>query len=225
MYHSEIIHAPSPQLGIPIQDAPALPFPEQAQEPCAPLSHIKHKEEREEINLHSLLARGSSPERDPMCSGITREGALIPPRKENMQGPAAYHPYLRGEMISCRPGGPRLYDLLNELPLEEFGTLSWSVVDREEEIFEFTDIRDEDKVMLALWNRWIMLNRCYWVLIVRFPCVDTFFRVDFVFEGYYKGVEGFINQYFEMIHRAAGWNALRMFLLVCCLTSVFGWFA
>ena len=25
--------------------------------------------------------------------------------------------------------------------------------------FELDDVRDEDKVMMALWNRWIILNR------------------------------------------------------------------
>lgn len=45
------------------------------------------------------------------------------------------------------------------LPLEKFGILAWVIVDREEELFEMDDILDEDKVILALWNRWIMLNR------------------------------------------------------------------
>ena len=44
--------------------------------------------------------------------------------------------------------------------MDEFGIMSWAIIDREEEIFELEDVRDEDKVMLALWNRWIMLNRC-----------------------------------------------------------------
>jgi hypothetical protein len=33
------------------------------------------------------------------------------------------------------------------------------VLDKEEEIFESDDVKDEQKVMLALWGRWIMLNR------------------------------------------------------------------
>lgn len=63
------------------------------------------------------------------------------------------------EVYSCRIGGPRIYDLLNELSLDEFGLMSWAIVDREEELFEMDDVRDEDKVMLALWNRWIMLHK------------------------------------------------------------------
>lgn len=60
---------------------------------------------------------------------------------------------------SCRPEGLRLYDLLAGLSLKPFGVLAWSVLDKEEELFEMTDTRDEDKVMQVLWGRWIMLNR------------------------------------------------------------------
>lgn len=59
-----------------------------------------------------------------------------------------------------------MYDLLNTLPMEPFGILSWAVLDREEEIYESDDVKDEYKVMHALWARWIMLNR--WVYL--FPC-------------------------------------------------------
>jgi hypothetical protein len=43
--------------------------------------------------------------------------------------------------------------------MEPFGVLAWYVIDNEEEIFECDDVRDEDKVMQALWGRWILLNR------------------------------------------------------------------
>lgn len=90
-----------------------------------------------------------------------------PPPENNPRGPAARYPYLPatsddGQIVikySCRPGGPYLYDLLGLLPLDEFGVLSWAVLDREAEIFESDDISDEYKVMHALWGRWIMLNR------------------------------------------------------------------
>ena len=82
-----------------------------------------------------------------------------PPPPSDPLGPAAQPPYLSGDQYSCRPGGPRLFDLLNYLPLEPFGVLSWMIVDREEEIYELDDVADKDKVMLALWNRWIFLNR------------------------------------------------------------------
>lgn len=83
-----------------------------------------------------------------------------PPPFEDLEGPAAVYPYLSADKYSCRPGGPRLFDILNELPLDRFGLMTWIVLEREEEIFEQPDIRDEDKVMHALWGRYILLNRC-----------------------------------------------------------------
>lgn len=48
---------------------------------------------------------------------------------------------------------------MNTLSLKPFGVLKWVIIDREEELFELDDILDEDKVMQALWFRWIFLNR------------------------------------------------------------------
>jgi hypothetical protein len=62
---------------------------------------------------------------------------------------------------SCRPLGPCLFDLLGTLPLEPFGILDWQILDVEDEIYEVDDVREEYKVMHALWARWIFLNR--WV--------------------------------------------------------------
>lgn len=75
--------------------------------------------------------------------------------------PSIRPPYLPFKTVefSCRPGGPRLYDILGAKSLDEFGILAWSVIDREEELFEMDKVRDEDKVMQALWSRWIALNR------------------------------------------------------------------
>lgn len=94
----------------------------------------------------------------------TREPSSQPPLRDPL-GPSAQYPYLstddegRGVYYSCRPGGPRLYDLLNTLSLQDYGVLSWYIVDREEELFETDEVLDEDKVILALWGRWIMLNQ------------------------------------------------------------------
>lgn len=82
-------------------------------------------------------------------------------------GPLARPPYLPAKsefggpdvLYSTRPGGPRIYDLLRTLPMEQFGALKWQVVEREEEILESDDVKDEYKVMHALWARWIFLNR------------------------------------------------------------------
>ena len=85
----------------------------------------------------------------------------------NPLGPTAKYPFLpvRSDdckiviRYSCRIGGPKIYDLLGTLPMDQFGVLAWVVLDREEEIFEVDDIKDEYKVMHALWARWIFLNR------------------------------------------------------------------
>ncbi len=52
-----------------------------------------------------------------------------------------------------------MFDLLQMLDMRPFGVLAWTIIEREEEIFESDDIRDEHKVMHALWARWILLNR------------------------------------------------------------------
>ncbi|KAH9849571.1 hypothetical protein C2E23DRAFT_838624 [Lenzites betulinus] len=136
--------------------------------------------------------RGSLPNRYPS-----------PPPPADPLGPAAQYPYLPAtnsdgqEAYSCRIGGPRIYDLLNDMPLDKFGIMSWAIVDREEELFEMDDVSDEDKVMLALWNRWIMLH-----------------KTDFIFGDYLQGVKSFLDEYWRDIHKAAGWRALRAFLLM-----------
>lgn len=89
-----------------------------------------------------------------------------PPTEKDPLGPAACKPYFPAQSeyngpnmeYSCRPGGGRIYDLLGTLPMEPYGVLSWLVLDKEDEIFD-SDMKDEHKVMHALWARWILLNR------------------------------------------------------------------
>jgi hypothetical protein len=99
---------------------------------------------------------------------IPREARYpTPPPLDNPLGPAARPPYLPayseygGPTVyySCRPGGACLFDLLGTLPMKEFGILEWEVLDREEEIYESDDVKEEYKVMQALWARWIMCYR------------------------------------------------------------------
>lgn len=90
-----------------------------------------------------------------------------PPPSHDPLGPAERPPYLPASsdyggpdvVYSCRPGGPSLFDLLGTLPMDEFGILEWAVLDKEEEIYESDDVKDEHKVMHALWARWILLHR------------------------------------------------------------------
>jgi hypothetical protein len=148
-----------------------------------------------------------------------------PPPPEDPLGPAARPPYLpaiyEGAVpvyYSCRPGGPRLYDLLNTLSMEPFGVLSWFVIDKEEEIFECDDVRDEDKVMQALWARWILLNRLVVRILRRRVYSSLTANSNTFVADYYKGTIAFVDQYWKMIHLAAGWAALRNWLLVSFVT-------
>ncbi|KAF8521757.1 hypothetical protein BU17DRAFT_64744 [Hysterangium stoloniferum] len=125
----------------------------------------------------------------------------VPPFN-NLHGPANPIPHSadfpsRGLVPKTyRPTGPHLFDHLSPLPLEAFGHRNWFVLDKEEEIFELTDVLDEDKVVCALWGRWILLNRSFFIA------------------NYIAGVEAFVDEYWLVIHQAAGWGALRAWLLV-----------
>ncbi|KAF5352181.1 hypothetical protein D9758_009223 [Tetrapyrgos nigripes] len=160
----------------------------------------------------------------PVPSSTTRAGAgagaiLLPfpdlpppPPKGDSLGPAARHPYLPTRtpqfMVekyrwktkylshSSRPGGETLYDLLGVLPLEPYGLMAWQVLDTEDEIFESDDLRDECKVIAALWARWMVLNRRKFIA------------------NFYFGTMAFIEEYAWMIYWAAGWGALRYQLII-----------
>lgn len=137
------------------------------------------------------------------ASSSHASGRPTPPPRSDPLGPAAQYPYLpeSNDIYSCRVGGPRLYDLLNTLPLDEFGVLAWVILDKEEEIFEIDNVRDEDKVMQALWFRWIFLNRNKFVA------------------NFFEGTKTFINNNWQMIDRAAGIAALRTWLLVLSINN------
>lgn len=127
-----------------------------------------------------------------------------PPPSSHRLGPAARKPYLPAKSpyggpdidYSTRIGGPYLFDLLQLLPLEPYGLLDWLVLEREAEIFNDDELGDELKVIVALWARWIMLNRN---LFVRDRA---------------EGVRRFIDEYWQTIHLAAGWEALVYHILV-----------
>jgi len=130
------------------------------------------------------------------------EELTLPPAEEvydDFLDPTIRHPYLPFKTVqfSCRPNGPKLYDILGAESLEQFGILAWSVIDREEELFEMDGVRDEDKVMQALWSRWITLNR----------------QKHFI-RNYLEGTKQFITDNHKYIRMGAGWLALRAWLLV-----------
>jgi len=115
---------------------------------------------------------------------------------DDFLNPSIRPPYLPFKTVeySCRPNGPKLYDILGAESLERFGILAWSIIDREEELFEMDGVRDEDKVMQALWCRWIMLNRRvslqveYPLPSLTFPQAETFHPELFGrYEAVHKG--------------------------------------
>ncbi|KAJ6593825.1 hypothetical protein B0H19DRAFT_1246570 [Mycena capillaripes] len=142
------------------------------------------------------------------------------PPPPNPLGPTARFPFLPAKSeyggpdvkYSVRFGGPKIYDLLGTLPMEPYGILGWSILDKEEEIFESDDIPDEHKVMHALWGRWIFFNRQ--VLIVQENQSVSMFSSNLFIAHYFNGTKKFIDEYWKMIRLAAGWDALRYWLVV-----------
>ena len=74
-------------------------------------------------------------------------------------GPLPHADDYKSLHFSCRPCGPRLFDLVAMFPASDYGLTSWSLLERDEELFEIDDVRDEEKAMQALWNRWIFSER------------------------------------------------------------------
>ena len=159
--HSQVIQSTA---DIPAAMSDAAEPATQGQGMPIPAAKIEHKFLRRSPSPPYIESARTKPPR-VATSHTSYRGSLPPqypdpPPPSDSLGPAAQYPYLPEEEYSCRPGGPRLFDLLNTLSLEPYGVLSWMIVDREEEIYEIEDVRDEDKVVMALWNRWIFLNRC-----------------------------------------------------------------
>lgn len=95
--------------------------------------------------------------------------------------------------------------------------LAWDILDREDEIYDSDNVKDEYKVMHALWGRWIVLNRSVLCYIYSLGLGGRPINRNRFIKDYYKGTKAFIDFYWKMIHRAAGWDALRYWLLVCAI--------
>ncbi|KAF8273700.1 hypothetical protein EI94DRAFT_1782910 [Lactarius quietus] len=98
--------------------------------------------------------------------------------------------------FSYRPCGPRLFDLVARFPASHYGLTSWSLFERDEELFEIDDVRDEEKAMQALWNRWIFFERRRFLLDPK------------------KTTMGFVQKFIEVIMKTAGWKGMRVWLLL-----------
>ncbi|KAI4521470.1 hypothetical protein K525DRAFT_201143 [Schizophyllum commune Loenen D] len=223
---SAALPAPHPPITIPPPIAIRVPEPIRPRSPSAlpslpsspsPPLYIPRRRTRRQQVISSPTASPppltrpiSSPSPAPPSptASLHERPPLTPPPPHRRLGASlspddpdffpAYSDYPDGQTVyySTRPEGPRLYDLLGTLPLAQYGALAWAVLDQEEEILEVPDIPDEQKVMQALWARWIFLH-----------------RLDFV-KKYEDGARMFIDEHWRMIHKAAGWAALRNMLLV-----------
>ncbi|KAG8898642.1 hypothetical protein FRB99_007243 [Tulasnella sp. 403] len=90
---------------------------------------------------------------------------------------------------------PTVFDFLQELPLDPFGNQANRILGTDVRILNAQDLTPEDKVIHALWGRWITLNHSSFV------------------GNYLEGFRAFVREYGPEIHRAAGLRALRNFLL------------
>ena len=120
-------------------------------------------------------------------------------------GPACVPPHtpaslgLPDDWYSCRPGGARCYDALfadNARVADALGLMTWYVREQEEDIFELDNVLDADKAMRALWTRFVAMHRREFIA------------------NYAEGVRLFVDESWQIIHRAAGFSALRVWLLV-----------
>lgn len=154
-------------------------------------------------SLASVPPQPQRPHRPEDPRGIKRYPT--PPPYADLEGPACVPPFtpeslgLPEDWYSTRPGGPRCYDALQADDMrvyEKLGILAWHVSEQEEDFFELNSILDADKAIRALWARFIALHR-------------RDFRQDFN-----EDTRMFINDNWLLIHKAAGFAALRVWLLV-----------
>jgi hypothetical protein len=124
-----------------------------------PIPVFKFKTERSP----TLASRTAS-----LVPGTFRDSPQKAPSVLDPLGALGTHPRLSSSVdndndsllgLSCRPCGPRLFDIIAKDPISKYGLTSWSLLERDEELFEIDDVRDEEKAMQALWNRWIFFKR------------------------------------------------------------------
>jgi hypothetical protein len=100
---------------------------------------------------------------------LNRQVRVVAAELTSPQSPLAHStsgpPDLPASMESSRPCGPFLYDFL-PAPSDITGECTavprkdeWYAAHQEEEIFELANMLDEDKVIAALWSRWMLVHR------------------------------------------------------------------
>ncbi|KAG9043031.1 hypothetical protein FS837_010114 [Tulasnella sp. UAMH 9824] len=89
-----------------------------------------------------------------------------------------------------------VFDILSELSLDVLGNQANRITTQLEQIYAHRELPVEDRVIAALWARWIALNRGKFLA------------------SYVEGFKAFVLESHDVIRRAAGVRALRNFLLV-----------
>ncbi|KAG8980481.1 hypothetical protein FRC05_006114 [Tulasnella sp. 425] len=126
----------------------------------------------------------------PIIIDLTRESPEPAPR--DPLGPAAVPKsgtYTSAYELS-------VFDILSELPLDVLGNQANRILEQQEKIYMRRELPVEDRVIAALWARWINLNRGKFL------------------SSYVEGFKAFVQESHDVIRRAAGVRALRNFLLV-----------
>ena len=115
--------------------------------------------------------------------------------------------------FSCRPCGPRLFDSVAEDSISDYGLTLWSLLERDEELFEIDDVRDEEKAIQAMWNRYIFFERrCLRPHSKHSSCTD-WLKSQYLLDPR-KVVIEFLETFQRTIVETAGWKGVRVWLLV-----------
>lgn len=180
----------------------------------SPIPVFKFKTERSP----TLASRTAS-----LVPDTSREFPQKAPNARDPLGPLGTRPRLSSSAVddndslpglSCRPCGPRLFDAIAEYPISEYGLTSWSLLERDEELFEIDDVRDEEKAMQALWNRWIFFKR---------RCLNHYPKIAITCANRLKSqylldpretVIEYLKAFKCTIMETAGWKGVRVWLLV-----------
>lgn len=106
--------------------------------------------------VRSFLPRTQPSPVERIFIDLTRDSP--PPPPIDPLGPSAVQAVMEREYTSRYRKS--VFDVLDDLPLAQFGNQVWAVLAMEEEIYRREDIPIEERVIAALWGRWITLNRC-----------------------------------------------------------------
>lgn len=153
----------SPTVSLPVSDA----SPEEAQTPARETNASTEHPVSNFFEVKPELSPTTPSRTASLVPGTVSDGVYQVQGALDLLGPLGVYPYSLSNahddneslITSCRPCGPRLFDLVARHSTSDYGLTSWSHLERDGELFELDDIRDEEKAMQALWNRWIFSER------------------------------------------------------------------